>query len=141
MTKANMLQLWVNRPRVLMLVLFLVAIYGKLTSPGSLYIMVNALNPPVYTPEVVLTLLIVTESIMVWLLAFKPNIGLLFSAILLLLFSAIIVVLNAIGIRELCGCFGDAITDDIGIAKILQNLGLALLLISSWRLRKSTGKT
>ena len=138
MNKQNIHQLWINGPRILMLVLFLVAIYGKMTSPGSLYIMVNALNPPVYTPEVVLTLLIGTESLMVWLLVFRPDTGILYSALLMLVFTVAIVILNAIGIRELCGCFGDAITDDIGIAKILQNLGLALLLFSSWRIRKST---
>lgn len=136
MNNKKLYQLWTNGPRYLMILLFTVAVLGKITNPGSFYIMVNALDPPVYATEFLLSLLIVTEIAMIWLLAFKPDTGIICSAVLLLLFTIVIVVLNAIGIRELCGCFGDAITDDIGIAKILQNTGLALLLFSSWKARK-----
>lgn len=135
MKKKKLYQLWANGPRFLMIILFSVAVLGKFTNPSSFYIMVNALNPPVYTAEFLLSLLIVTETTMIMLLIFKPETGKILSVILLLFFTAVIGVLHAIGIRELCGCFGDSISNDIGPAKIPQNIGLALLLFSSWKVR------
>jgi hypothetical protein len=131
MNKKKLYQLWTNGPRFLMILLFSVAVLGKFTNPSSFYIMVNALSPPIYTAEFLLSLLIVTETTMIMLLIFKPETGKILSAILLIIFTAVIVVLHTIGIRELCGCFGDSITSDIGPVKILQNIGLALLLLGS----------
>ncbi|MGF1669783.1 MAG: MauE/DoxX family redox-associated membrane protein [Balneolaceae bacterium] len=138
MNKKNLFQLWTNGPRFLMILLFIAAVLGKFTNPGSFYIIVNALNPPANTPEFLLSLLIITELAMIWLLTFKPDTGIICSAVLLLFFTLIIGLLHAIGIRELCGCFGDFINDEIGPAKILQNTGLALLLFSSWKARKTS---
>lgn len=137
MKKKKLYQLWTNGPRFLMILLFSLAVFGKFANPSSFYIMVNALNPPVYTAEFLLSLLIATETTMIILLILKPETGKILSAILLLFFTVVIVILHAIGIRELCGCFGDVVSNNIGPAKILQNIGLALLLFSSWKIQKT----
>ena len=137
MNKKNLFQLWKNGPRILMILLFTAAVLGKVTNPGSFYIMVNALDPPVYATEFLLSILIVTEISMIWLLAFKPHTGIIWSAVLLLFFTIGIGILHAVGIRDLCGCFGDFLVNEIGPAKIMQNIGLAMLLFSSWKARKT----
>lgn len=86
MKQKNAHQLWVNGPRFLMIFLFIVAIFGKIKSPGSFIVMVNALNLPLYSPEFLLSLLITTELLMIWLLTFRPDTGVIWSAILLLFF-------------------------------------------------------
>jgi len=98
--------------------------------------MTNALDLPIYIPEMLLATLITIESFMLFLLIKYPNTGIIWSALLMIFFAIFIGILQAIGIHEICGCFGNLISGEVGIAKILQNLGLAFLLISSWYMRK-----
>jgi len=136
-SKSKTYQIWINGPRFVMIIIFVLAIVGKITSPGAFFTMINALNPPAFTTEIIFSLLISTEISMIGLLIFKPDTGIICSAVLLIFFTIAIGVLHAVGIRDLCGCFGDFLVDEIGPAKILQNTGLALLLFSSWKARKT----
>src|SRR5690554_1082666 len=106
MTKESRKQLWLNGPRILMVIVFTIALISKLINPGAFFIMTDVLSMPHYTPEILLSLLITTETLMIFLLVKHPDTGILWSAFLLLLFTAVIAILQAIGIHELCGCFG-----------------------------------
>lgn len=136
-SKSKFYHIWINGPRFAMIIIFVLAIIGKINSPGAFFTMINALNPPLFTTETLYSLLIATEITMIGLLIFKPDTGIIWSAVLLLFFTIGIGVLHAVGIRDLCGCFGNFLVDEIGPAKILQNTGLALLLFSSWKARKT----
>jgi hypothetical protein len=137
MEQVKFFRFWINAPRFVMIIIFVLAIVGKITSPGAFFTMINALNPPLFATETLYSLLITTEIVLIGLLIFKPDTGIIWSAVLLLFFTIGIGVLHAVGIRELCGCFGDFLVNEIGPAKILQNTGLALLLFSSWKARKT----
>lgn len=68
------------------------------------------------------------EIILVFLLILRPMQGILGSAIMLLTYSMIIIGLNFYDPGELYGCFGDVSAGEISLGKILQQIGLSLLL-------------
>ncbi|MEX2363820.1 MAG: MauE/DoxX family redox-associated membrane protein [Balneolaceae bacterium] len=128
-------QFWINGPRALVTLMLSYSIFEKLLNPSTFYIIINSLNIHVNAPEFILSLLITIEMALVCMLIFKPNHGIIYSASYFMLFTGLIGVLHIIGIRELCRN-DEVISQVLGLAKILQNLGAALLLFSSWSLRK-----
>lgn len=129
-------QFWINGPRFIVIGMFSYSVIEKIISPSSFYTIVNSLNIHINAPEIFLSLFITIEILMIWLLIFKPADGIIYSAWVFLLFTVLIGILHAIGIRELCGD-GDVLMKVLGSAKVLQNMGAALLLYSSWLIRKS----
>ncbi|MGF1670031.1 MAG: MauE/DoxX family redox-associated membrane protein [Balneolaceae bacterium] len=110
---SKIFRFWINAPRFVMIIIFALAIVGKITSPGAFFTMTNALNPPLFATETLYSLLIATEITLIGLLIFNPDTGIIWSAVLLLFFTIGIGILHAIGIRDLCGCFGDFLVDEI----------------------------
>ncbi|MEO1023041.1 MAG: MauE/DoxX family redox-associated membrane protein [Bacteroidota bacterium] len=132
----NMIQIiWKEGPRICASILFACSSINKLINPGAFFVITNALRLPGYIPEILLSSLIVFECIMVGLLIAKPELGLLASAAILTLFAVIIGILQMMGIHELTGCFAYLIESEVGYIKILQNIGIALLLLASWAYR------
>lgn len=129
-------QFWINGPRFIVIGMFSYSVIEKIISPSSFYTIVNSLNIHINAPEIFLSLFITIEILMIWLLIFKPADGIIYSAWVFLLFTVLIGILHTIGIRELCGD-GDVLMKVLGSAKVLQNMGAALLLYSSWLIRKS----
>lgn len=129
-------QFWTDGPRFIAAGMFIYSMIGKIVSPSSFYTIVNSLNLHITAPEIFLSLFLAIEVTLVWMLIFKPNDGILYSAWVLVLFTILIGVLHAIGICELCSD-EDILMRVLGPGKIHQNVGAALLLYSSWMIRKS----
>lgn len=75
--------------------------------------------------------LIFFELISVIYLLYKPQFGLILAVGLFCFFTLITSVLYAFGITQDCGCFGGLVSSEIGILKILQNIGFTIALIIS----------
>lgn len=86
--------------------------------------------------RLILAVVLSLEFTLIILLIWKPDLGIMGSVILLGVFSGIVLTLYIMGVQKNCGCFGRLVRDQIGPVKIGQNLGLMLLLIASWFLRK-----
>ena len=119
-----------------MLILSL-AVIGKIHSPEIFFTITNSIDMPNLLPEALFSVIISLEFTLILLLIFKPTSG-LFLSFLALVFSTISIFwLYVTGFTEMCGIFGDFMLREIGPSKIMQNIGLILLLFSSWSIRKS----
>lgn len=128
-------QNWFNGARIIAIIMFSYSIVEKLIRPTSFYTIVSSLNLHINAPEVFLSLIISIEMVMVYLLIYDPKKGTLLSALVLIFFTVLIGVLHSIGIKELCSDV-DVLMKYLGPATILQNIGLSLLLFSSWMYSK-----
>lgn len=137
MNKFHSNQYWFNGARIIAILMFTYSIVEKLIKPTSFYTIVTSLNLHINAPEVILSVIITIELVMVFLLFFEPNKGALLSAWVLILFTVLIGVLHGIGIRELCSD-EDVLIKYLGPATILKNIGISLLLFSSWMYRKES---
>ncbi len=130
-------QLYLNGPRFLTIVIFTFALIGKILNPTTFFTLTYSLDIPKFFPELFFSFLLTAEFFMVVLLVVSPRKGILGSSLLLFIVTIMVAWLHINGFNEPCGFFGDLIMDEIGPAKILQNTGLILLLISSLYLRKN----
>ncbi|MEP1118887.1 MAG: MauE/DoxX family redox-associated membrane protein [Balneola sp.] len=134
-TKNN--DFWINGPRILVMLLLIYSIFEKLLTPSTFYLIVKSLDIHVYAPEFILAFFITIELSLLTLLFFKPNKGILYSAYFFILYTALIGILHLIGIRELCGN-KEVISTVLGLSQILQNIGIVILLLSSWYIKNKT---
>lgn len=130
-------QFWINGPRFLFMLILSLAVIGKIHSPEIFFTITNSIDMPNLLPEALFSVIISLEFTLILLLIFKPTSG-LFLSFLALVFSTISIFwLYVTGFTEMCGIFGDFMLREIGPSKIMQNIGLILLLFSSWSIRKS----
>lgn len=120
---------WKNGARVILIIFFTFSILVQLIHPSNFYIIVRSLDIYVYAPEFILTTIIVLESVLVYLLVYKPDSGIYFTAFFFLSQLVVIGFLNFIGFRELCGN-DDVVTKILGISNVLKSSGASLLLFS-----------
>lgn len=130
-------QLWLNGPRFLTIIIFTFAIIGKTLNPTTFFTLTYSLDFPDFFPELIFSFLLTAELFMVVLLLVSPMKGIIESTLFLVIVTIMVFWLYVNGFNEPCGFFGDLVMDEIGPAKMLQNTGLILLLLSSWYFRKS----
>ncbi len=130
-------QFWINGPRFLIILILILAVIGKINSPDIFFTITNSINLPSLIPEVLFSIIISLEFTLILLLIKKPTFGLFLSGLTFTISTFFIIWLYLTGFTEMCGIFGDFMLKEIGPSKILQNIGLILLLFSSWSIRKS----
>lgn len=118
-----------------MLILTLAAI-EKMHSPEIFFTITNSINFPDLIPEALFSIVISMEFTLILLLIMKPTVGLLLSSVMFSISTLVIFWLYISGFTELCGMFGDFMLREIGPSRIVQNIGLILLLVSSWFIRR-----
>ena len=137
MSRLSYNQFWINGPRFLIMLILVLAIIGKLNNPDIFFTITNSINLPNVMPEALFSIVISLEFTLILLLLKKPTAGLLLSGVTLTISTFFIFWLYMTGFTEMCGIFGDFMLREIGPSKIVQNVGLILLLFSSWSIRKS----
>lgn len=130
-------QIWINGPRFLIMLILIMAVIGKINSPDIFFTITNSINLPNFMPEALFSIVISLEFTLILLLIINPTFGLFLSGVTLTISTIFIFWLYLTGFTEMCGIFGDFMLKEIGPSKILQNIGLILLLFSSWSIRKS----
>jgi|GEM_PF-4366488 len=127
---------WIKAPRLIAVIMFSVGFIGKALNPDIFLSFVYATNLPIYFPEIIFSLFLSGEFVLTFMLIFHPKSGALFSSFFLLVITIFTYWLFINGFDDPCGFFGGLASDTIGPAKIFQNSGLSLMLLSSWFIEK-----
>lgn len=127
---------WIKAPRLIAVIMFSVGFIGKALNPDIFLSFVYTTNLPIYFPEIIFSLFLSGEFVLTFMLIFRPKSGALFSSFFLLVITIFTYWLFINGFDDPCGFFGGLASDTIGPAKIFQNSGLSLMLLSSWFIEK-----
>lgn len=127
---------WIKAPRLMAVIMFSVGFIGKALNPDIFLSFVYTTDLQIYFPEIIFSLFLSGEFVLVFMLILHPKSGALFSSFFLLVITIFTYWLFINGFDDPCGFFGGLASDTIGPAKIFQNSGLSLMLFSSWIIEK-----
>lgn len=136
MKKVNQHLFWIYGPRIIALCVLAISFFSKIMNPAYIFRFLYAFDLPIYFPEMFFSIFLVIEILLICILLFETNTGLIVSVFGFFTMSILIGVLSMVGMRESCTYELNFLTDNLGFAKMIQNIGLALLLFSSWKLKK-----
>lgn len=127
---------WKDGPRYLMILIFGLAIYGKLLGAEAFFQITDALSLSPELGKILLALVLSMESTAIVFLLWQPREGILLSIAELSIFTIVIFLLYLKGVQNSCACFGNLVESKIGPLKMIQNVGLIILLAVCLQLRK-----
>jgi len=127
---------WIKAPRLLAIIVFSVGFIGKVLHPDIFLSFVYTTDLPIYFPEIIFSLFLSGEFVLTFMLILHPKNGSLFSALFLFVITVFVYWLYMNGFDDPCGFFGGLESNTIRPAKIFQNSGISLMLLSSWFIEK-----
>jgi hypothetical protein len=119
-------------PKLFATAFFLFTAVSKLIDPGAFFLLVNSFVNVKFLPDFILTGIIISELLLVYLLIFKTKIGLLLSFVYLIISLLTKLAIYNSGAISISGCFQYVILNESLVAICFQYIGFAMLILGSY---------